>query len=109
MTFKLISVARDFSKAPAGRFVTDGPFPGETFRDQILVPAFKECQTVVVDLNGTAGYGSSFLEEAFGGLVRRGHSEEELQRRMKLESERQSYVERIWAYIHKAEAEGVRA
>lgn len=26
--------------------------------------------TVIVDLDGTSGYGSSFLDEAFGGLVR---------------------------------------
>ncbi|SFB12019.1 protein of unknown function [Collimonas sp. OK607] len=67
---KMIKIATDFSEAPAGRFYDDGPFPGAKFRDEILVPAIREYESVLIDLDGTAGYGSSFLEEAFGGAVR---------------------------------------
>ena len=28
---------------------------------------------LIVDLDGTAGLGTSFLEESFGGLIRRDH------------------------------------
>jgi len=28
--------------------------------------------TIMIDLDGTPGYGSSFLEEGFGGLIREG-------------------------------------
>jgi STAS-like domain of unknown function (DUF4325) len=65
-----ISVADDFSKYPGGRYKTDGEFSGERFRDDILVPALVGTVQVVVNLNGTLGFGSSFLEEAFGGLIR---------------------------------------
>lgn len=66
----MISVAKDFSRFPAGRFRDDGPYSGQAFRDLHLVPALQAGQAIVVDLDGTEGFGSSFLEEAFGGLVR---------------------------------------
>lgn len=66
----IINIARDFSRFPAGRYVTDGPFSGQAFRDEYLLPALKNAQKVIVELDGARGYGSSFLEEAFGGAVR---------------------------------------
>jgi hypothetical protein len=68
-----ISIAKDFSDVPAGRYLTDGDYTGEKFRDDFLVPALKKASKncpVVVDINDVEGYSSSFLEEAFGGLVR---------------------------------------
>ncbi|MBF0341152.1 MAG: STAS-like domain-containing protein [Magnetococcales bacterium] len=70
MNIKEISVANDFSATPAGRYASDGPESGEIFRDNILYPALTQYEKVIVDLDGTEGYGSSFLEEAFGGIVR---------------------------------------
>lgn len=67
---KIINVAKQFSRFPGGRFYEDGEFSGQRFREKMLVPALNKYQRVVVDLDGTLGYGSSFLEEAFGGLVR---------------------------------------
>lgn len=65
---------RDFAPSPGGRFVSDGEYSGEWFREEILAPALRkasaESETLVVILDGTSGYGSSFLEEAFGGLIR---------------------------------------
>src|SRR5690349_17177962 len=72
---KTIRIA-DFARSPGGRFVSDGPFSGEWFRDSILAPelgkAIATNDRLEVVLDGTSGYGSSFLEEAFGGLVRKG-------------------------------------
>ena len=68
-----ISIARDFSSSPSGRFPEDGPFSGERFRDEFLLPALKANDSVEVILDGVSGFGSSFLEEAFGGLVRIHH------------------------------------
>ncbi|VVN74220.1 hypothetical protein PS708_00604 [Pseudomonas fluorescens] len=61
-----------FSEFPGPRRESIGPNSGEKFRDTVLLPAIKENpnEIIVVDLDGTAGYGSSFLEEAFGGLLR---------------------------------------
>ena len=66
-----INIAREYSRFPAGRYRTDGPYSGERFRDEVLVPALRRGGQVEVELDGTAGYGSSFLEEAFGGLIRK--------------------------------------
>lgn len=75
MANRLISIAEDFSKYPAGRTRKDGPFSAERFRDDVLVPALQEAYEdrtgVTVVLDGVYGYSSSFLEETFGGLVRR--------------------------------------
>lgn len=65
----LISVARDLSRTPGPRFVHQGPFSGEAFRSK-LAELLRSCDRVEVDLDGTVGYGSSFIDEAFGGLVR---------------------------------------
>jgi len=67
---KRIVIAKDFSPYPAGRFVADGKFNGTTFRQDYLVPALSEFDRVEVEFDGVAGFGSSFLEEAFGGLIR---------------------------------------
>jgi hypothetical protein len=64
----------DFTRYPGGRWKKDGQYSGQEFRDTILKPALLEARaagdTVVVSLDGVAGYGSSFLEEVFGGIVR---------------------------------------
>lgn len=65
-----INIARDFSRYPAGRYISDGPFTGEGFLTEKLLPAVEANNKICVELDGTLGYGSSFLEEAFGGLMR---------------------------------------
>lgn len=103
MNTAVITVAKDFSRAPAGRFVTDGPFPGEVFRDKLLVPALQGNDIVTVDFDGTEPCGSSFLDEAFGGLVRdRGYSLKDLEQHLKVHSSRKSYEAKVWSYIQEA-------
>jgi hypothetical protein len=76
------------------------------FRRRHLVPALREGEQARVNLNGTLGYGSSFLEEAFGGLVRlEGFLAADLRRRLKIESDDQFLVQEIWSYIDEAVAE----
>ncbi len=104
MNKKYISISKDFSETPAGRYESDGPFSGENFRDNILYPALKEFDLVEVDLDGTLGYGSSFLEEAFGGLIReKGMTLNELNTKLKVKSTRHLYTERIKHYLEDAE------
>lgn len=103
MTVGNISIAKDFSRYPAGRFVEDGPAPGELCRTKVLVPAFAKYEVVSVDLDGTLGYGSSFLEETFGGLVRvEGFTGAELHKRLKLVASDQSVIDEIWGYVDSA-------
>ena len=85
-----ISIAEDFSKYPAGRFPEDGPYNGTTFRKEVLAPRIielSESEHLEVTLDGVAGVGSSFLEEAFGGLVRSGISKELLRERLIVSAE----------------------
>jgi len=73
----MINVAEDFTRYPGGRYREDGEHSGEEFREDVLVPALERARAssgrVIVVLDGVTGYPSSFLEEAFGGLVRERH------------------------------------
>jgi len=88
MADSTISIAENFSRYPGPRYRKDGPFSGEEFREGYLQPALsaalKDGGIVAVVLDGVAGYGSSFLEEAFGGLVRSGLSWQALQDHLRL-------------------------
>ena len=95
-----ISVAKDFSRFPAGRFKTDGAYSGERFRDEFLRPALQKDDVVEVDLDGVAGYGSSFLDEAFGGLVRTNVvAAGDVQTRLRLKATDNSLVTEILSYM----------
>lgn len=102
MSQKVISVSREYSETPAGRFKKDGPKSGEEFRDTFLIPNLKGGKKVTVQLDGVLGYGSSFLEEAFGGLVRSGFSAEDLKERLSIQCSYPIYLERVWRYISDA-------
>ncbi|MDR0971382.1 MAG: STAS-like domain-containing protein [Bacteroidales bacterium] len=69
-----IKIATDFSRMPAARLPEEGDFSGQEFRQKILLPKIKEAieknERLEIDLDGTAGLGTSFLEESFGGLIR---------------------------------------
>ncbi len=65
-----IDVARDFSPTPGGRYERESKWSGEEFRIRLLEPALRAGKRIVVDLDGAVGFTTSFLEEAFGGLVR---------------------------------------
>lgn len=103
---KIINIAKDFSLYPAGRFKTDGPYSGEAFRDDILVPSLQSHDCVQVQIGEVPGYGSSFLEEAFGGLVRLGlFSKSELKEKLKIDYDEDSYAtyaDELWDYINAA-------
>lgn len=66
----VVNVARDFTRFPAGRYKRNGSTSGEAFRERFLEEPLRRGDQIVVELDGTVGYGSSFLEEAFGGVVR---------------------------------------
>ncbi|MFH2077416.1 MAG: STAS-like domain-containing protein [Pseudomonadota bacterium] len=70
----VINIGRAYTRFPLGRKKQHGKGSGEEFRELFLLPALQgESPTVVIELDDTLGYGSSFLEEAFGGLVRAGY------------------------------------
>jgi len=109
-----LRVAQEFSITPGARYEFEGKFPGEDFRDNHLYPklvkAIESDKVLVVDLDGTAGYGTSFLEESFGGLIReRGLSLEEINSHMNLISKEEPYlIEDINEYLQEAAMEAVK-
>jgi hypothetical protein len=106
---EILKVA-DFSRYPAGRDAGDGDFNGLRYRHEFLQPALERASerhgTLLVSLEGVLSFGSSFLEEAFGGLVREGgFSKEELHRLMKVYIGKESlrkYEASIWKHIESA-------
>ena len=100
-----LNIARDFSKYPGGRFNDEGDFSAERLRDEFLVPYLESHSRITVQLDGTLGYGGSFLEECFGGLVRvHGYPARTLRTVLRLETGDAVREAQIWHYIDAADA-----
>lgn len=98
-----VNIAKDFTRYPAGRYKRNGKTSGEEFRQRFLEPVLADGNSVKVELDGTIGYGSSFLEEAFGGLVRSLHvSASQLLTQLKLASDNPALRQEIEQYISDA-------
>lgn len=105
-----INVLKDFHEKPYGRYKTDAlgceHTSGQTFREKILAPALREYDHVYVDLTGYNRYGRSFLDEAFGGLIREeGFTNETLKQKL---SYKHDLVERIVGVIDERISAAVR-
>ncbi|MEO8649175.1 MAG: STAS-like domain-containing protein [Acidobacteriota bacterium] len=101
-----IRVAKDFSEVPGPRNRDEGPNSGQQFLEELLAPAFKNAldakADLWIDLDGTEGYATSFLESAFGGLARR-YSPETVLSILRFKSDEEPYlVEEIRTYIREA-------
>lgn len=82
-----INISKEYTDKPGARYESQGPNSGEKFRDNILYPVFLNAidknDELIVNLDGGYGYGSPFIEEIFGGLVR------------KLKSENNNYYKKV--------------
>lgn len=69
-----LKVAKEFSPDLGGRYKKDGPWSGEAFRNAKLLDrvevALRRGEVLHVNFDGVEGTPTSFLEEAFGGLLR---------------------------------------
>lgn len=106
MDNNLITLATDFSITPGPRSIVEGPFSGEKFRDEILAPRFlaalENGGTLTVNLDGAVGYGTSFLEEAFGGLARL-YGIQEVKQTIRIISNEEPYLkDDVMQYIDEA-------
>lgn len=64
------SIARDFSRNPGPRHKWQGPHSGELLRERLIKLLSAQAGKIIILLDGTTGIGSSFLDEAFGGLIK---------------------------------------
>ena len=103
-----INIAVDFSRIPGARYPEEGDFSGQEFRQTILLPILQEASKInemlTINLDGTAGLGTSFLEESFGGLIRVDKFDiESLKNTLEFISEEDpDYITEIWSYINEA-------
>ena len=100
---KVISIGKEFSETPGPRARDEGDFSGDQFLEDVLRPAYvqavKEGSTLIVDLDGTEGYATSFLEATFGGLAREFDAAEIL-RVIKFKSDDEPFlIDEIKGYI----------
>lgn len=104
-----INMAKAFSPMPLGRYRSDGGKSGEEFREDILLPKIAEDMAagdvLVVSLDGMEALSGSFLEEAFGGLVREhGLAPADVEKTLQIKGDKHfaPYIENIWQYIRAA-------
>lgn len=76
MDQKIKIAVRDFSETPGPREKVQGDFSAELFVETVLDSEFKKMDVdanlkMEINLDGTLGYGTSFLEEVFGGTARK--------------------------------------
>lgn len=105
---KITVFVKDFSITPGSRELDEGKraHTGEEFRDNYLEPAFKKVidsnEKLTVNLDGTIGYGTSWLEEVFGGLARKFGNDLVLSKLIFVSEEEPYLIEDIIDYIKNA-------
>jgi hypothetical protein len=102
----LLSIANEFSETPGPRSRVEGDFSGELFLEELLLPRYAQAlaqkTALTIDLDGTEGYATSFLESAFGGLAR-SYEPEQVLKTINFKSEDEPYlIEEIKKYIGEA-------
>lgn len=102
-----INICKDFSDTPGGRYKREGNFSGEEFRENILLPkynyALESGEKLSINFDGCFGFGTSFLEEAFGGLVRVHKKKNILSHILLISEEDETVPELIEQYVNDAE------
>ena len=106
-----LNIGKDFSGDPAGRYRSDGGYNGEMFREDYLrdrITALKddEILTIILDDN-VESYGSSFLTEAFAGMVKYGYIDaqsflDKIDLKVKSNNDFEFYKDRIIKYVQEA-------
>lgn len=101
----VFSIAKDFSPNPGPRYKRQGANSGEALRPKLLKMLGSRPGRIRVVLDGTKGMGSSFLDEAFGGLIlHEGKRKHELEKRFRFVSEVDpSYIRTIADSLERAE------
>lgn len=105
----MLNIAIEFSDTPDARLKENGKSSAEQFREQILEKKFLTARdnktSLVINLDGAAGYGTSFLEESFGGLARKYSTNEVLKTLQFISNDEPYLIEDIVRYIEEANLE----
>jgi len=94
-----INISKDFTTEPGARNYADGDFSGEEFFDKLLRPKFREAiqkkEKLKIILDGTEGFASSFLNEAFIRLGSEFGSETVWNNLILISDEIPKYIEKV--------------
>lgn len=98
-----IVISKDFSETLGGRYRDMGEYSAEEFRDDFLIPKFKESllkgEKLLINFDGGYGYPVTFLEETFGGL-KEVYEEEIILRTLEFVSEEEpEIIDEVTAFI----------
>lgn len=102
---KTIKLAIDFSRFPIGRNDNEGEFNGDKFKREVLLPRWQELdhnhnENLIIDLDGIAGVGRSFLDSSFGVLLRdKVFTENDLKKRIVFQSKDLQIKEKVDRFI----------
>lgn len=100
-----IDIGNDFAKHLGGRYKKDSECSGEEFFEIILEPAFLKYEKIVIHLDSLEGYSAGFMEEAFGGLVRK-YGYKTASKKIDFETEKRPYLKKqILRWMEEAEDE----
>lgn len=94
-----INIANDFTDTPGARYHEDGDFSGQDFREKFIEPNFNKYEKIKINLDGTEGYATSFLEEAFGGTSRKFGIDAALKKFEFVSNEEPDLLDEIKGYI----------
>lgn len=98
-----IKISKDFSNTPNARYRKDGKFSGEEFYEDLLELAFQTALDnglkLTVDLDGTEGYATSFLDEAFRRLGEKFGPDVVIDNLIIISNEEPDWVDEIEGYI----------
>ncbi len=86
-----IDIGKDFAKSLGTRLKKNSENSGEEFFETLLEPAFNTYDKVVIHLDSLTGYSAGFLEESFGGLVRK-YGHEKVTAKIRFEGTKRAYL-----------------
>lgn len=91
---KVFNISKEFSEIPGGRYKNEGKYSGEELRDDYLIPMLNNLDNslLLIDLDGGYGYANTFLEEVFGGLIRKGFTKEFIIKNILIDSCEEPYL-----------------
>jgi hypothetical protein len=106
-TKHFLKISSDFSETPGARYYSDGQDSGQEFYERVFRHAFKEAlddkATLTIDLDGTEGYATSFLDEAFMRLSKEFGKKTVLSHIEIVSIEEPDWIEEIKSYIEDVE------
>jgi hypothetical protein len=102
-----INIAKQFTTTPGARTYDDGPFSGQEFFEKHLDGCFKQIVEtdgkLTIVLDGTEGYASSFLNEAFRLLSAKYGADEVWNKIILISNEVPQYINKVREAIYESQ------